>query len=63
MFASTGPDTAFQYDFDISFFVAFGEIDAIGGQPAICLLAAIAGEVNRIVLAVEAEAKRIGLCI
>lgn len=62
VFATTGPDTEFQYDLNISFFVAFGEVDGIGGQAAIPLLNAIAGEVNRIVLAVEAEAKRIGLC-
>jgi len=61
VFATTGPDTEFQYDLNMSFFVAFGEVDGIGGQPAIPLLNAIAGEVNRIVLAVEAEAKRISL--
>lgn len=62
VFATTGPDTQFQYDLNISFFVAFGEVDGIGGQPAVPILNAIAGEINRIILAVEAEAKRIGLC-
>ena len=62
VFATTGLDTKFQYDLNISFFVAFGDVDEIGGEPAIPLLNAIASEVNRIVLAVEAEAKRIGLC-
>lgn len=62
VFATTGPDTQLQYDLNISFFVAFGEVDGIGGQPAVPLLNAIAREVNRIVLAIEAEAKRIGLC-
>lgn len=62
VFATTGPDTQFQYDLNVSFFVAFGEVDGIGGQPAIPVLHAIASEVNRIVLAIEMEAKRIGLC-
>lgn len=62
VFASTGPDTQFQYDLNISFFVAFGEVDGIGGQPAVPILDAFASEVNRIVLAIESEAKRIGLC-
>lgn len=62
VFAATGPNTEFQYDLSISFFVAFGEVDGIGGQPAVPVLNAIASEVNRIVLAVEMEAKRIGLC-
>jgi len=62
VFATTGLDTKFQCDLNISFFVAFGDVDGVGGQPAIPLLHAMASEVNRIVLAVEAEAKRTGLC-
>lgn len=62
VFATTGPDTNFQYDLNISFFVAFGEVEGIGGQPAVPILNAIACEVNRIVVDIETEAKRIGLC-
>lgn len=62
VFATTGPGAQFEYDLKFSFFVAFGEVDGIGGQPAVPVLSAIAGEVNRIVLAIEAEAKRLGLC-
>lgn len=62
VFASTGPNAQFQYDINVSFFVAFGEVEGIGGQPAVPLLDAIASEVKRIVLAIESEVKRIGLC-
>jgi hypothetical protein len=61
VFASTTPDTELDYNIQFSFFVAFGEVDGIGGKPAIPVLNTIAGDVNRIVIAVEAEAKRIGL--
>lgn len=61
VFATTGHNTEFQYDLNISFFVAFGEVDGIGGQPAVPILNAIANEVNSIVFAIETEAKRIGL--
>lgn len=62
VFAATGPETNIEYDLDISFLVAFGEVEGIGGQPAVPILNAMASEVHRIVSAIEAEAKRIGLC-
>lgn len=62
VFATTEQDTKIEYDLGFSFFVAFGEVDGIGGQPAVPVLNAIASEVDRIVLAIEMEAKRIGLC-
>lgn len=48
-------------DFSFSLFVAFGKVDVIQGQPAVGVLRAMAGEVERILMALEAEARRIGL--
>lgn len=62
VFAATGPETNIEYDLNISFLIAFGEVDGIGGQPAVPILNAMANEVHRIVLAIEDESKRIGLC-
>ena len=50
-----------KYDLNVSFFVAFGEVDAVAGQPMIPVLYTIASEVERIILATEVEARRIGL--
>jgi hypothetical protein len=60
-FAAIPIGTNPQYDAQISFGAAFGEIDAVRGQPAISLLNEMASEVERIVLATEAEARRLGL--
>jgi hypothetical protein len=49
------------YDFDFLFFISFDEIEAIRGREAIEVLYAMAGEVERILMALEAEAGRIGL--
>ena len=51
--------STFKYEMQTSFDVLFGEIEAVGGQPAIGTLNAIAGEVERVVSAIEAETTRI----
>jgi hypothetical protein len=61
IFAVTSPGTRLQYNLNISFFIAFGEVEAVAGKPMIPLLNAIASEVQRIILAIESEATRIGL--
>jgi hypothetical protein len=61
VFGRVGPDGEFKYDIDFSFFVALGEMDIVGHQPAVPVFDAMASEVERIVLAIEAEARRIGL--
>jgi len=48
-------------NFSFSLFVAFGEVDVIRGQPAIGVLRAMVDEVERVLMAIEAEAKRIRL--
>lgn len=48
-----------QYNVTASFDIVFGEVDLVAGQPVIPTLSAIAGEVERVVLAIEAETERI----
>ena len=50
-----------KYDLNFAVFVAFGEVEAVGGQPVAPILHAMIGEVDRILLATEAEARRLGL--
>jgi hypothetical protein len=45
----------------VQFFVALGKIEAIGREPAAGILNAMASEVERIIMAIEAEARRLGL--
>ena len=53
--------SAVKYDLRFSVYIAFGEVDAVSGQPVIPVLRGITGEVGRILTAIEGEAKRIGL--
>lgn len=52
-----------KYDLDVAYFVAFGDVEVVQGQPAIPVLYTIGSEVERILLATEAEARRTGLII
>jgi hypothetical protein len=51
----------FTMNFDYSFFIGFSDIEFINGKPVVTTLDKFASEVNRIVMAIEAESKRIGL--
>jgi hypothetical protein len=51
----------YEGEFQFSFFIAIGKIEIVEGNPAIDVINAIAGEVERILLVLEAEARRIGL--
>jgi hypothetical protein len=51
----------FEYDVNLSFFVAFDDFNGVKGGPAFGILDAIAGEVDRVLRATEAECRRIGL--
>ena len=55
------PDTKLEYNAQIAFHVSFGKVEAVAGKPVIGFLNAAAGEVERIVMALEAESRRIGL--
>lgn len=52
-----------QVEYDLEFFtlVIFDEIDAIRGEQVLGTLNALAGEVERVLLAIEAESRRIGI--
>jgi hypothetical protein len=43
------------------FFIAFDALEFLGGQPAVSVLNAMASEVERILAAIEAECRRIGI--
>lgn len=59
--AKTTAGGEFQYDVELSFFVAFDEINGVKSGPAVGVLDAITSEVNRVIRATEAECSRIGL--
>lgn len=60
-FARIGPGGQFQYDGQISFFIAFDDFNGVKGGPAVGILNAMAGEVRRVLRATEAECHRIGI--
>jgi hypothetical protein len=53
------PKLRANYDVNIMLDIAFGEIDVVGRQPAIGVLYHMVGEVERILLAIEAETRRL----
>lgn len=59
--ARISPGGKLEGKFTYSFFVAIGDVELVGGQPAIGFLDAVASEVERILMAIEAEARRIGI--
>ena len=50
-----------KYDLNFAILISFDEIEPVAGHPVIPVLATMFGEVERILLATEAEARRIGL--
>jgi hypothetical protein len=50
-----------QYDLDISFFIAFGDVEVVRDQSVTTVLQALGRKVEGIVNATEIEARRIGL--
>jgi len=56
-----GPDTKFQYHFDFRLFVAFGQIKLVEGEPIVPFLDNIFGKIERILMAMEAESRRLGI--
>lgn len=61
VFAITSPDAKIEYNIKGSYCISFDEIEVIRGHPAAHILDAMASEVEGIVMAIEAEARRIGL--
>lgn len=60
-FARVGPGGEFKYDVSITTHIVFDEINGVKGGPAVGVLNAIAGEVHRVLMATEAECRRLGL--
>src|SRR5207249_1323483 len=54
-------DVKFTMNYDYSFFVAFSDVEFVDGEPVTRVLDYLAGVVESIVMAIEAESKRIGL--
>jgi hypothetical protein len=61
IFARTNPGSDLNYKLDFMFFIIFGEVEGVAGEPIIETLREIAAEVERIVLAIETEARRLNL--
>jgi hypothetical protein len=56
-----GPGAKFECEFEFRVFVAFSEIKAVEGHPVLGVLDALIRKVEGILLAIEAEAKHIGI--
>ncbi len=61
VFIEAPTDTELQYEISFIFFVAFNEIEIVDGEPVLVVLDAFGGEVNRILAAIEAESRRLGV--
>lgn len=61
IFLRTIPGADLKYDIELTFFVAFGPVEGVAGESVLDILDLFSGEVERITLAMEAEARRIGL--
>lgn len=61
IFLRANTDTKVDYNIQFTFTIAFGEVEGVSGEPILGFLNAASSEVERIVLAIEAEAHRIGL--
>jgi hypothetical protein len=61
IYLKTGPGADLDMDIEFTFHIAFSDVEGIAGERADEILRLMADEVERIVLAIEAESKRIGL--
>jgi hypothetical protein len=51
------------YNLQVFFFIAFGDVEGLAGEPVIDYIAVAVSHVEQIMLAIEAEAKRLGLVL
>jgi hypothetical protein len=56
-----GPDTEFKYEFQFKLFVAFNDIKVVHGKEVLRTLHNMGRIVHSLLMAIEAEAKRIGI--
>lgn len=60
IFARVGPGGQIKYDLGFMFFVALGDIDVFARYQAVTAFRAMASEVKRILVATEAECRKLG---
>jgi hypothetical protein len=60
-FARINPGGQFKYNAQITFFIGFDEFNGVKPAPAVGVIDLIAAEVHRVILATEAECRKIGL--
>jgi hypothetical protein len=58
-FMRTSHGSSYQYKVNVTFYAAFGNVEAVRGKDAMSLLRDIASEVERIISAVETETERL----
>lgn len=58
---TVGPGTEFQYGFQFHIFVAFQNIKLVDGKPILPVLDNLFGKIERILVAIEAESRRLGI--
>ena len=56
-----GPDAKYNYDFKFQLFVAFNEIQVVDGKPVFAVLNTLCSKVESILMAIEAESRRLGI--
>lgn len=61
VYGIVGPGGEFGYKINFTFTISFGEVEGLAGAPVVPALRELANQVERIILATEAESKRIGL--
>jgi hypothetical protein len=61
VFAIVAPGSDLSYKLDLSFYITFGQVEGVAAAPVVETLEDMAAEVERVVLAIEAESHRIGL--
>jgi hypothetical protein len=61
IFGRTGPQGSFEYELEFTLAIAFGDVPVLKGQPVPAVLDHLAGIVESILAATEAECRRIGL--
>ena len=60
IYAVSPPDFNPNYNVDIKIDIAFGEIGVVDGHPAAGLLKAMIHEVQNVLVAIEAETRKLG---
>ncbi len=60
VFGRVGPGGQFEYELQMGFLVTLDEAEVTGSEAAVAVLRAMSAEVKRILMATEAECRRLG---